>query len=97
MQLDGNEIVDASEKGEWSNAAHWVLVDWCVVKGNMARYINHSCDPNCTLERWLVDGRVRLAVFAVKVDHSVDILKAVPDGVWLWTESGGWARNHGGL
>lgn len=35
-------------------------------KGSLIRFMNHSCDPNCTLERWTVRGRVRLAIFAVR-------------------------------
>lgn len=23
-------------------------------KGNSSRFLNHSCDPNCKLEKWLV-------------------------------------------
>lgn len=23
-------------------------------KGNASRFLNHSCDPNCSLEKWLV-------------------------------------------
>lgn len=32
------------------------------VKGGRARFINHSCDPNCVLEKWQVGGRHRMAV-----------------------------------
>ncbi|XP_043711311.1 histone-lysine N-methyltransferase ASHR3 [Telopea speciosissima] len=33
-------------------------------KGNAARFLNHSCDPNCKLEKWQVDGETRVGVFA---------------------------------
>lgn len=33
-------------------------------KGGVARYINHSCDPNCVVERWRVRGILRAAVIA---------------------------------
>eukprot|EP00593_Proboscia_inermis_P006573 CAMPEP_0171322080 /NCGR_PEP_ID=MMETSP0816-20121228/114735_1 /TAXON_ID=420281 /ORGANISM="Proboscia inermis, Strain CCAP1064/1" /LENGTH=789 /DNA_ID=CAMNT_0011820467 /DNA_START=263 /DNA_END=2630 /DNA_ORIENTATION=- len=33
-------------------------------KGGLARYINHSCDPNCSVDRWIVRGVPRLAIFA---------------------------------
>ncbi|KAJ9557795.1 hypothetical protein OSB04_012409 [Centaurea solstitialis] len=33
-------------------------------KGNESRFLNHSCDPNCNLEKWEVDGETRLGVFA---------------------------------
>lgn len=32
--------------------------------GSLARYINHSCEPNCVVERWKVRGIVRAAVIA---------------------------------
>ncbi|KAH1246908.1 Histone-lysine N-methyltransferase ASHR3 [Glycine max] len=33
-------------------------------KGNTSRFLNHSCDPNCVLEKWQVDGETRVGVFA---------------------------------
>lgn len=36
------------------------------VKGGMARFINHSCDPNCATEKWLVAGELRVGIFARK-------------------------------
>ncbi|CAA0814687.1 Histone-lysine N-methyltransferase ASHR3 [Striga hermonthica] len=33
-------------------------------KGNASRFLNHSCAPNCKLEKWLVEGEVRVGVFA---------------------------------
>eukprot|EP01125_Pyxidicula_operculata_P021050 TRINITY_DN796_c0_g1_i4.p1 TRINITY_DN796_c0_g1~~TRINITY_DN796_c0_g1_i4.p1 ORF type:complete len:367 (-),score=53.23 TRINITY_DN796_c0_g1_i4:8-1108(-) len=33
-------------------------------KGNIARFINHSCDPNCITEKWTVNGEWRLGIFA---------------------------------
>lgn len=33
-------------------------------KGGIARYTNHSCDPNARLEKWIVCGRYRLGIFA---------------------------------
>lgn len=32
--------------------------------GNISRYVNHACSPNCELEKWNVDGIPRLALFA---------------------------------
>ena len=36
------------------------------VKGNEARFINHSCSPNCQAEYWAVEGRERVGIFAIK-------------------------------
>ncbi|KAM0870563.1 hypothetical protein ACQ4PT_039935 [Festuca glaucescens] len=33
-------------------------------KGNTSRFLNHSCDPNCKLEKWQVEGEIRVGVFA---------------------------------
>jgi serine/threonine protein kinase len=35
-------------------------------KGGKARFINHSCEPNCVVHRWKVNGILRAAIFATK-------------------------------
>ncbi|KAF5725898.1 histone-lysine N-methyltransferase ASHR3-like [Tripterygium wilfordii] len=35
-------------------------------KGNASRFINHSCAPNCVMEKWQVDGETRIGVFAAR-------------------------------
>ncbi|XP_078441312.1 SET domain group 26 isoform X2 [Wolffia australiana] len=32
-------------------------------KGNLARFINHSCQPNCETRKWTVLGEVRVGIF----------------------------------
>ena len=32
--------------------------------GNEARFVNHSCHPNCEAQTWLVRGRPRVGIFA---------------------------------
>ena len=34
--------------------------------GGLAKFINHSCDPNCRLEQWEVNGLPRMCFFAIK-------------------------------
>ena len=36
-------------------------------KGNVARFMNHSCDPNCITQKWSVGGDTRVGLFAIKV------------------------------
>ena len=33
-------------------------------KGNHARFINHSCQPNCETQKWTVSGDTRVGLFA---------------------------------
>ncbi|CAG0881800.1 unnamed protein product [Cyprideis torosa] len=32
--------------------------------GGEGRFVNHSCDPNCEMHKWLVSGLYRMALFA---------------------------------
>ena len=33
-------------------------------KSNLARFINHSCSPNCEIQKWRVRGKPRIEIFA---------------------------------
>lgn len=35
-------------------------------KGSDARFINHSCSPNCAIEKWVVDGEFAVGVVATE-------------------------------
>ncbi|KAF8411731.1 hypothetical protein HHK36_004289 [Tetracentron sinense] len=35
-------------------------------KGNLGRFINHGCDPNCRTEKWMVNGEVCIGLFALR-------------------------------
>lgn len=48
MTLNGNEVIDAS------------------TKGNLGRFVNHSCDPNCCTEKWVVNGEICVGLFALR-------------------------------
>ncbi|KAJ2594898.1 hypothetical protein H4R99_005568 [Coemansia sp. RSA 1722] len=32
-------------------------------RGCIARFINHSCGPNCVLQKWMVGGAIRMGIF----------------------------------
>uniref|UniRef100_A0A671SP78 Histone-lysine N-methyltransferase NSD2-like n=1 Tax=Sinocyclocheilus anshuiensis TaxID=1608454 RepID=A0A671SP78_9TELE len=34
-------------------------------KGNYSRFMNHSCQPNCETQKWMVNGDTRVGLFAV--------------------------------
>lgn len=36
------------------------------IKGNISRFINHSCDPNAETQKWTVNGELRIGFFASK-------------------------------
>lgn len=33
-------------------------------KGNLGRFCNHSCRPNCYVDKWVVGSKVRMGIFA---------------------------------
>ncbi|XP_044753544.1 uncharacterized protein LOC123312969 [Coccinella septempunctata] len=35
-------------------------------KGNVARFMNHSCQPNCETQKWTVNGDTRVGLFAIE-------------------------------
>uniref|UniRef100_A0ACD5YTL0 Uncharacterized protein n=1 Tax=Avena sativa TaxID=4498 RepID=A0ACD5YTL0_AVESA len=41
------------------------VIDACT-KGNLGRFINHSCSPNCRTEKWMVNGEVCIGIFATR-------------------------------
>ncbi|TRY65112.1 hypothetical protein DNTS_009668 [Danionella cerebrum] len=34
--------------------------------GNEARFVNHSCEPNCEMQKWSVNGVYRIGLFALR-------------------------------
>ncbi|XP_046335260.2 histone-lysine N-methyltransferase NSD2-like isoform X2 [Haliotis rufescens] len=41
------------------------IIDACP-KGNLSRFMNHSCSPNCETQKWTVNGDIRVGLFALK-------------------------------
>lgn len=36
------------------------------IRGNISRFINHSCDPNAETQKWTVGGELRIGFFSTK-------------------------------
>ena len=45
------------------NVGNGEVIDACTV-GNVGRYLNHSCDPNCVTQKWQVRGELAIGLFA---------------------------------
>lgn len=39
------------------------------VKGSLARFCNHSCNPNAYVNKWVVAGKLRMGIFASRKIH----------------------------
>jgi len=58
-------------KNEGSTCTYLMQIDNNYVvdptkSGNMARFANHSCDPNCEIIKWNVNGEICVGIFSVK-------------------------------
>lgn len=62
----------ANEYSRLMNAHYYfmALSSDCVIdatkKGNISRFINHSCDPNAETQKWTVNGELRIGFFSTK-------------------------------
>lgn len=75
LLMDTGLYIDATHKGiTLFFSFNWyfyqykyinVLVQYLKI-GNNARFANHSCDPNCELQKWTVNGVTRVGFFALK-------------------------------
>ena len=43
-------------------------------EGNVSRFLNHSCNPNCETTTWSVDGDKRIGIFCLKdIEHNEEL------------------------
>ena len=65
-----NRIERSRQRKEEHNY-YYMTMDACRMidagpKGNIARFMNHSCDPNCETQKWTVNGDTKVGIFALK-------------------------------
>lgn len=37
-----------------------------LLQGNHARFINHSCEPNCETQKWMVRGELAIGLYTLR-------------------------------
>jgi len=69
--IDEDEADDRLIKAKQTGTKHFYLfkVNRSMVidagpMGSTARFINHSCDPNCVAQKWTVGSQIRVGIFA---------------------------------
>lgn len=55
---------DRAENFYFLSLVNGLYID-SAIRGNEARFINHSCEPNCCPQKWTVAGQTRVGLFAV--------------------------------
>ena len=69
--LNKRQFMTRVRKAEKTNQRHFYFMtikNGTVIdaseKGNLARFMNHSCAPNCETQKWTVGGKLRVGLFA---------------------------------
>ena len=68
-----NESKFQKRAKKYSNAQHFYFMALsskrfidASLKGNISRFINHSCNPNAETQKWTVNGELRIGFFSKK-------------------------------
>ncbi|KAI0222919.1 hypothetical protein L0F63_006224 [Massospora cicadina] len=68
--ISHNAFVRRTEKYNLRGAKHFYFMSLNANKyidattvGSLARFINHSCNPNCVLQKWIVGSHVSIGIF----------------------------------
>lgn len=69
--IDEATCQERVRKGEDITNYYMLTIDKdCIIDagpmGNLSRFMNHSCDPNCETQKWTVNGDVRVGLFAAR-------------------------------
>ncbi|KAJ8330458.1 hypothetical protein O5D80_001444 [Batrachochytrium dendrobatidis] len=62
--IERNDTIYSGQKNHYFlEYGNGLVLDGCR-KGTIARFANHSCDPNCHVEKWYVGTEFRVGIFA---------------------------------
>lgn len=59
-------------------------------KGGKARFLNHSCNPNCYVAKWVVGKRMRMGIFSkrdIQQGEELTFNYNVDRYGWVWSLS----------
>lgn len=59
-------------------------------KGGIGRFANHSCNPNCEVQKWVVGRRMRMGIFTkrdVAKDEEITFNYNVDRYGWVWSDA----------
>lgn len=67
--IDEATCLERVKKGDDDTNYYMLTIDKdCIIDagpmGNLSRFMNHSCNPNCETQKWTVSGEVRVGLFA---------------------------------
>ncbi|KAH6970518.1 hypothetical protein BKA56DRAFT_496471, partial [Ilyonectria sp. MPI-CAGE-AT-0026] len=82
IEYTGEVIVESEKQRRWAEykdkQLYYVMsltegfyID-ATAKGNWARFVNHSCNPNCVVKRMIVDRKPRIALETIKAISAGD-------------------------
>lgn len=71
--VDQKAFVRRQNQMKATNNTHLYFMNLCATqtidasaKGNVSRFINHSCAPNCATQKWIVRRRLCVGIFALR-------------------------------
>ncbi len=70
-EVISQELAEERMQGIYANNKCFYFLDYTngevldgTLKGSDARFVNHSCDPNCHIEKWHVGGEIAIGLIA---------------------------------
>lgn len=69
--IDNNEYELRQARMKPDDHVYFVKISFDTIidnttKGNNARFVNHSCEPNCVMQKWNVNHEQRIGLFSIR-------------------------------